>query len=154
MSTATGEPRPLWTCPRCGHAFVTANLWHSCTRIDPGTVLARTTPEARAAFERYVQLIERCGPVTVIAQRTRIVVMARVRFAGATVLRDRVRLNLALGRRVDDPRFTRVEGYGPRWIAHRFEARTAADVDGFDGLPDLLCESYRDLGLQGSLGRS
>jgi hypothetical protein len=98
-----------------------------------------------------VELVERCGPVTVIAQKTRIVLMVRVRFAGATVLRDRVRLNFALPRVLDHPRVTRVESYGPRWNAHRFEAATAADVDAFEGLPDLLCESYHDLGEQRSL---
>ena len=27
------EPmRPLWRCGKCGHRFVTKNLWHSCGR--------------------------------------------------------------------------------------------------------------------------
>jgi hypothetical protein len=53
-------------------------------------------------------LIERCGPIEVIAQKSRIAIMARVRFAGATVLRDRVRLNIALTRRLDEPWVERV----------------------------------------------
>ena len=24
------DVKPLWTCPKCGHQFVPANLWHSC----------------------------------------------------------------------------------------------------------------------------
>jgi hypothetical protein len=141
----------LWTCPECGHRFVTANVWHSCTRLTLDDAFARSTPDARAAFDRFVELVERCGPVTVIAQKSRIVLMVRVRFAGATVLRDRVRLNFALSRVVDHPRIIRVESYGRRWNAHRFEAASAADVDSFQELPPLLCESYRDLGQQGSL---
>jgi hypothetical protein len=23
--------KPLWTCPKCGHRFVTRNMWHSCS---------------------------------------------------------------------------------------------------------------------------
>jgi hypothetical protein len=90
----------------------------------------------------------------VIAQKTRIVVMARVRFAGATVLRDRVRLNFTLTRRVEAPWITRIESYGPRWNAHRFEVRDPEGVDAIPELPALLCESYHDLGEQGSLASS
>jgi hypothetical protein len=151
--TKRGAKPPLWTCPKCGHRFVTANVWHSCTRYTLDEAFARSTSEARAAFERFVTLVERCGPVTVIAQKTRIVLMARVRFAGATVLRDRVRLNFALPRRVEAPWVTRIESYGPRWNAHRFEAHGPDDVDAIHELPALLCESYRDLGEQRSVVR-
>ena len=96
-----------------------------------------------------MELVERCGPVTVIAQKTRIVLMVRVRFAGAIVLRDRVRLNFALIRRLDVPWVERIESYPPNWNAHRFIARGPADVDAIEGLSALLCESYRDLGSQG-----
>jgi len=111
--------------------------------------LARTTPGARAAFDRFTELAARCGPIEVIAQKTRIVIMGRVRFAGAEVLRDCVRLNIALTRKVEAPWVKRIETYGPRWNAHRFEARTSADVDAILELPALLCEGYRDLGMQG-----
>ena len=77
--------------------------------------------------------------------------MDRVRFAGAIVLRDRVRLNFALTHRIDAPCVERIESYGERWNAHRFIVRGPADVDAITGLPALLCESYRDLGRQESL---
>lgn len=143
--------RSLWTCPRCEHRFVTANVWHSCSRRSLAEAFERSTSEAQAAFERYVEIVARCGPIEVIAQKTRIVIMGRVRFAGAMVLRDRVRLNIALTRRVDAPWVEKIESYGPRWIAHRFVARTPADVDAIAELPALVCEGYRDLGMQGSL---
>lgn len=145
--------RPLWTCPDCGHRFVTPNIWHSCTRIELDDAFARTTPEVRAAFDRYAELVARCGPITVIAQKTRIVIMGRVRFAGATVRHDRLVANFALTRRLDDPRF-RIEAYTDRWIAHRFELRSPDDLDSMPELAAWLCESYRDLGMQGSLRRS
>jgi len=98
-----------------------------------------------------VARLERCGPIEVIAQKTRIVIMGRVRFAGGTVLRDRVRLNIALTRRIDAPWVERIDAYGPRWNAHRFVAWTPADLDAIPELDQLLCEGYRDLGMQGSL---
>jgi hypothetical protein len=143
------DAEPLWTCPRCEHRFVTVNMWHSCTRRTLDDAFARTTPDSRAAFDRFVELAARCGPIEVIAQKTRLVIMARVRFAGAEILRDRVRLNVALVRRIEAPWVTRIETYGPRWNAHRFEVRSRADVDAISELPALLCEGYRDLGMQG-----
>jgi hypothetical protein len=131
---------------------VTTNVWHSCTRVSLDEAFAHSTQNARRAFERFADLAASCGPVEVIAQRTRIVIMGRVRFAGAVVLRDRVRLNVALTRRLDVPWLTDIESYNSRWHAHRFEARTAADVDAIAELPALLCEGYHDLGQQESLG--
>jgi hypothetical protein len=151
-SEENGE-QPLWKCPRCGHRFVTANIWHSCSNYSLDEVFGRSPPGVRAAFERFVELAERCGPVTVIAQKTRIVLQARVRFAGATVLRDRVRLNFALGRRCEAQWVTRIDSYGPRWNAHHFEVRSATELDALIELPALLCESYRELGEQRSLRR-
>jgi hypothetical protein len=147
----TSHPRALWTCPRCGHRFVSANVWHSCTSYTLDNAFARSTPEARAAFEAFVALIERCGPVEVIAQKTRIVIMGRVRFAGATVLRDRIRLNVALTRRIDAPWIEGVVSYGERWNAHRFVVASPDELDRIEELPALVCEGYRDLGMQGSL---
>jgi hypothetical protein len=140
--------RPLWTCPKCGHQFVTANIWHSCTNIELDPMFERSAPAVRESFDRYVELISACGPVTVIAQKSRIVIMGRVRFAGAIVRRSLVHLNFALTRRLDDPRFD-VTVYNDRWIAHRFPVRTPADL-AIPGLPEWLCESYRDLGMQGA----
>jgi hypothetical protein len=127
---------------------------HSCSTFTLDELFARSTPEARAAFERYVELARRCGPVEVIAQKTRVVIMGRVRFAGATVLRDRVRLNIALTRQLDAPWVERIETYlGGRWNAHRFVARSPADVDAIAELPALVCEGYHELGMQEALRR-
>jgi hypothetical protein len=144
----------MWACPSCGHRFVSANTWHSCTTVTLDEAFARSTPGARAAFERFVDLVQQCGPVEVIAQKTRIVLMGRVRFAGAVVLRDRVRLNVALTRRLDAPWVKGIESYTPRWHAHRFEARSPDDVDAIAELPVLVCEGYHELGQQESLRRS
>jgi hypothetical protein len=128
---------------------------HSCVTVPLDALFARSTPAARAAFDAYVALIERCGPIEVIGQITRIVIMGRVRFAGATVLRDRVRLNIALTRKIDAPWVERIETYmNGRWNAHRFVARSPADLDAIPDLARLVCEGYRDLGMQGALSRA
>ena len=149
------SPPDLWTCPSCGHRFVGVNMAHSCVTVPLDDLFAKSTPAARAAFDGFVALIERCGPVEVIGQKTRIVIMARVRFAGATVLRDRVRLNIALTRQLDAPWVERIETYlNGRWNAHRFVARSPADLDAIPELASLVCEGYHDLGMQEALQRA
>jgi hypothetical protein len=142
----------MWRCPRCGHAFVGVNMAHSCVTVSLDELFGRSTPAARAAFDAFVAMIERCGPIDVIGQRTRIVIMARVRFAGAKVLRDRVRLNVALTRHIDAPWVERIDTYlGGRWNAHQFLVASPDDLAAIAELPSLVCEGYRDLGMQGAL---
>jgi hypothetical protein len=125
---------------------------HSCVTVPLDHLFARSTPAARGAFDAFVKLIEGCGPVEVIGQKTRIVIMARVRFAGAVVLRDRVRLNIALTRPVEAPWVERIDTYmNGRWNAHHFTVRSADDLATIPELLALVCEGYRDLGMQGSL---
>jgi hypothetical protein len=128
---------------------------HSCVTVPLDELFARSTPEARAAFDAYAAMVGRCGPVEVIGQKTRIVIMARVRFAGAVVLRDRVRLNIALTRQVDAPWVERVDTYlDGRWNAHHFTVHSPEELSAIADLPALVCEGYRDLGMQGSLRRN
>jgi hypothetical protein len=128
---------------------------HSCVTVPLDDIFARSTSEARGAFDAFVALAERCGPVEVIGQKTRIVIMARVRFAGGVVLRDRVRLNIALTRQIDAPWVERIDTYlKGRWNTHHFVVRSADDLAAITDLPALVCEGYRDLGMQGSLADS
>jgi hypothetical protein len=114
--------------------------------------LRAVDPQARGAFDAFVALFEHCGPVEVIGQKTRIVIMARVRFAGATVLRDRVRLNIALTRQIEASWVERIDTYvGGRWNAHHFLVTSPEELAQIGELPSLVCEGYRDLGMQGAL---
>ena len=147
---ATAKGRPLWLCPRCGHRFVSANIWHSCSRHDVDEHFNRTLPSVRAAFDRLLELYERCGPVVVIAQKTRIVFMVRVRFGGCIVRRDRLLTGISLARRIDDARWTSVDEVAPGWWGHRFEVRSAEELND-PVLAELICESYHAIGQQGRL---
>jgi hypothetical protein len=91
--------------------------------------------------------------VVVVPQKTRIVLMTKTRFAGvSSIRRDSIRLTFAIGRRLDLPWIDEIEAYNARWIAHRFDVRSPADLD-HPELPELLCESYRDNGDRESLRR-
>jgi hypothetical protein len=44
---------PLWTCPKCGHAFVSPNLWHSCGRYELDDHFRGRPPGLRRLFDRF-----------------------------------------------------------------------------------------------------
>ena len=131
---------PLWQCPKCGHRFVTKNLWHSCVNVDLASHFEGKAPGLRATFERFADLARACGPVTVYAQKTRIVITARVRFAGAVVRREWLDAGLWLKRRAEHPRLTRVEDFGAAGYGHHFRLARPGDVDA--ALAALVREAY------------
>lgn len=91
---------PLWACPKCGARFVSANMWHSCGRFRVEDLFARSEPHVFALYRRFKRMVERCGPVIEIPQKTRLVYMVRMRFAGFTVRKSGLRVGLILTRRL------------------------------------------------------
>ena len=133
-------PRPLWRCPRCGHRFVTRNLSHSCVRVRLADHFKDKPAILRATFRRWVALARSCGPVIVYAQKTRIVIQARVRFAGAVVRNGWIDAALWLMRRIEHPRVERIEDFGRLGFGIHFRLRTPRDIDA--RLAHLMRESY------------
>jgi hypothetical protein len=131
----------LWTCPRCGHRFVTPNLAHSCGRFRLEDHFRDKETRLRATFRLLVRSARTFGPVTVYAQKTRIVFMVRVRFASIVVRRRWLDLGLWLTHPIDDPRVRRVERLGPRIFYTHLQLAAPGDVD--DRLSALLGEAYR-----------
>lgn len=122
-------PRPLWRCPKCGHRFVTRNLWHSCGRFPLARHFAGKSAVLRATFRRWVAIARACGPVTVYAQKTRIVIQSRVRFAGAVVRAQWLDAGLWLRRRVKHPRLHRIEDFGRLGYGVHFRLTNPSDID-------------------------
>jgi hypothetical protein len=91
-------------------------------------------------FRRLRVVVRRCGPATCYAQRTRIVLQARVRFAGVVVRQRWLELGLWLHRRVTHPRLVRVESFGRLGYGHYFRLRAAPELDG--ALAALIAEAY------------
>ena len=74
----------------------------------------------------------RAVPVTNVeayAQKSRIVIMARVRFAGAVVRESYLDAGLWLRRRAEHPRLRRIEDYGPLGVVHHFRLESPTDID-------------------------
>jgi hypothetical protein len=136
----TGKKRPLWTCPKCGHRFVTRNLWHSCSNHRLADHFKGKDPIVRELFNHFRALVREHGPVTVIAQKTRIVFMTRVRFGGAVTHQQSIDIGLWLTQRVTHPCLTRIETFGPNSYGHHFRFTRLEDMD--EAFAALIPEAY------------
>jgi hypothetical protein len=119
----------LWTCPRCGNAFVNRNQWHSCRRHDLAAPFAGKPPEIRALFDRFREMVEACGAVRLQPYRDHVAFMVEVRFAGATPRTRWLDIGFWLTRRVDSPRFHRIETLYPGAHVHRLRVTQPAQLD-------------------------
>ena len=126
---AKRAPAELWQCPKCGARFVTRHMSHSCGRWTLDDHFRGKASAVRDAFNRLRQLIEACGPVEMIPQKTRIVFLTRMRFAAVTPRTAWLDGHLNLAREISDPRFTKVVRYGPATFTHSFRARDASFFD-------------------------
>jgi predicted transposase YbfD/YdcC len=74
----------VWICPQCGARLISRNLWHSCGQFTLKALFAGAAPGDLELARAYVAMLHSLGDVQVIAQKTRLVCVARVRFAGLT----------------------------------------------------------------------
>jgi hypothetical protein len=131
----------MWSCPDCGRAFANRNQTHTCKPLaDLDRHFVGTSPAVRAAFDRVLHVVARFGPVTVLPEATRIALQVRMSFAAFV---PRVRWldgHLVLARRIESPRFRRVEEYSARNVLHTFRLAAPEDVD--DEFAGWLGEAY------------
>jgi Domain of unknown function (DUF5655) len=151
MDEAGTPPRlpEVWVCPECGARLVSRNLWHSCGRHTLEALFAGAAPGVLELAREYVAMLRSLGDVQVIAQKTRLVCVARVRFAGLSPRKRGFQATFALHRWLDSPRIVKRVDYGPRWRAHHVMVKARADLD--DELRGWLQESHDVVGLQADL---
>ncbi|MGB7202110.1 MAG: DUF5655 domain-containing protein [Pyrinomonadaceae bacterium] len=132
----------LWNCPKCGRPFVKPNHLHSCGEYSVELFLSGKPPEAIALFERFREMVEACGPVTIAPAKTRIGFQARMIFAAVNRLSHHgMRCHLIFAQRIEHPRFTRIDELGPRSFVNHFEIRSVEELDA--EVADWLAEAYK-----------
>jgi hypothetical protein len=137
---------PVWICPQCGARLVVRNLWHSCGLFTLEALFSKSQPAALELAEEYVAMLHSLGDVQVIPQKTRVVCVARVRFAGLYPRRDGFLASFALRRWLSTPRIVKTADYGPGWRSHFVSVRSEGDLD--HELRSWLHEAHDTVGLQ------
>lgn len=121
--------RALWCCPRCDREFANRNQSHACGRHDLEAHFRGKPPAIRALFDAVVVAVEACGPVTVVPEKTRIAFQVRMSFAQVTPRTRWIDGHVVLARRLEHPRFRRIETISVRNHVHNFRLTSLSDVD-------------------------
>jgi hypothetical protein len=108
-------------------------------------------PLVRHTFDRLLAAVRELGPVTVLPERTRIALHVRMSFAALFPRQRWLAGHVVLARRLDSPRFRRIDTYSPRNVVHLFRLLGPDEVD--DEVRSWLAEAY-EVGAQRHLARS
>ena len=120
---------PLWRCPECGRGFANRNQSHSCSDVSLDSHFTGKSEHVRELFDALVKMIKDCGPFKVLPEKTRIAFQVRMSFIAVQVRRNYLIGHFVFARRVEHPRFTRVETFSPRNHLHAFRLNRLEDLD-------------------------
>ena len=138
--------RPLWRCPKCSRRFANRNQEHSCGQYSVEDFLRGKDPRAVALYQAFQELVYRLGPVLLAPAKTRVGFQERMIFAAVNKLSsDKLEAHVVLARRLECPRFTKIETISPRNHVHHFSIR---DVDELDAEVMAWLEEAHKVGLQ------
>lgn len=87
------------------------------------------SPEVVALYRHLEALIQCLGPVIVTPEKTRIAFQVRMSFAAVMLKRQWIDGHLVLARRLESPRFRRVETISPRNHVHSFRLTCVEEMD-------------------------
>jgi Domain of unknown function (DUF5655) len=132
--------QPLWTCPSCGRGFANRNQFHFCSNRRLGEHFAGKEPQVVATFQSLLTAAEKSGPVTVVPEKTRIAFQVRMSFAAFALRRRWVDGHVVLARRLESPRFRRIDVISPRNQVHVFRLEDPSEVD--EEVEKWLAEAY------------
>ncbi len=125
---------------------------HSCGRYSVKQFLAGKSQHAVSLYEHFSALVHDCGPVLTAPAKGRIGFQVRMIFAAVNKLSDGgLDAHVVLTRRLDGPRFRRIETMTPKCHVHHFRVESISELD--DEVKDWLREAYQ-VGTQQHLSRS
>jgi hypothetical protein len=126
-------------------------MWHGCGDYSVDGFFAGRSPRLRELYDAYVRFLGDVGPFDQVPTKSRIAFMVRVRFAGVARLRkDGLVCSFWLKRRIESPRFTRVELVGKHDWIYQWVLRDEEELD--DEVRGWLAEAY-EVGRQAHLAR-
>jgi Domain of unknown function (DUF5655) len=126
---------------QCGRQFANQNQSHACARYTLAEHLEGKSPEVLALYHRLEEEIQRLGPVIVNPEKTRIAFQVRMSFAAVTLKRQWIDGHLVLARRLESPRFRRIETISPRNHVHSFRLISLDDIN--EEVITWLAEAYQ-----------
>jgi hypothetical protein len=122
--------RPLWKCPKCSRNFANRNQEHSCGKYSVEDFLRGRTQKAIALYRALEKLVFGLGTIKLAPAKTRVGFQERMIFAAVNKLSGkRLDAHIVLARRLESPRFTKIETISRRNHVHHFSVRDVRELD-------------------------
>jgi hypothetical protein len=131
----------MWRCPDCRRQFANRNQSHARGRYSLASHFEGKPKAVRAIFDKLSAVAKQNGPVTVLPEKTRIAFQVRMSFAAVVIRRNWVDGRVVLARRLEHPRFRRIETFSPRNHLHAFRFENVDEID--DEVSAWFAEAYR-----------
>jgi Domain of unknown function (DUF5655) len=132
----------LWRCGNCGRFFANKNQSHSCGAFTVDAFLRGKSRKALSLYNGFVELLEACGPFLLAPAKTRVGFQVRMIFAAVNKLDDKAMDgHVVLTRRLDHPRFRKIEEITPRCYVHHFRIHEEEELD--EEMAEWLREAYK-----------
>jgi len=131
----------MWKCPKCKRLFANRNQSHFCSSYTLREHLASKSATAVVLFRAFARLVRRCGQVRVVPEKTRIAFQVRMSFAAVSLRKESMVGHVVLARRLNHPRFTKIESLSPRNHVHSFRFESLEEID--REVFEWLREAYR-----------
>ena len=120
----------LWRCPKCDRAFANRNQSHTCAGLrDLEHHFIGREPIVRELYDLVAATVRAIGPVIILPEKTRIAFQVRMSFAQVTPRKRWLDGHVVLARRLEHPRFRKIETFSPRNHLHAFRLEQPSDVD-------------------------
>ena len=119
----------LWECPRCQRRFANRNQSHFCGSYALSLHLRGKSARIRKLYDLFVKHARRCGPVTIIPEKTRIAFQVRMSFAALRLQQTKLVGHLVLAERHDHPCFIRIDSISPHNHVHHFRIADPQDLN-------------------------
>lgn len=120
----------LWSCPKCSRTFANRNQSHFCgSVVELDAHFAKRDPRVRALFDLFVDHVRALGPVEILPEKTRIAFHVRMSFAVLSTRTSWLTGHFVLARRVEHPRFTRIDTISKKNHVHVFRIENESDFD-------------------------
>jgi len=115
---------------------------HSCGRYSVEKFLSGKSRNAVSLYEHFTSLMRECGPFKIAPAKTRIGFQVRMIFAAVNKLNDQgLDAHVVLSRRLNSPRFRRIETTTSKCYVHHFRLESLRELD--DEVKHWLQEAYQ-----------
>jgi hypothetical protein len=122
--------KPLWVCKKCDRPFANRNQTHACGRFTVEKFLEGKSPGAIELYKTFAAAIEKPGDVITAPAKSRVGFQVRMIFAAVNRLNDHgLAAHVVLARRLEHPRFTKIESISPRNHVHHFLIKDKKEID-------------------------